>query len=345
MAKVSRHVRRAFALPLMLALSTTVTLVPASGKTTQAPLMIARQGSFSAGGTVVGDANKSIHCDHGYVEYQIPVHARKTSLFLWHSSSAQVWQQRWDGGEGYQSIFLRRGFPVYLWDGPRVGRGNWGCEDYTFKPRIGVDQLNFWGWRFGTAKGEWFPGVQFPKDDPAALDQAMRARYDEFDTDKNARLEAAAGAKAIDRIGPSVLVTNSAGGLRGMLAATQSDNVKAIVAYETPAFVFPEGEGPQGPTGPIDSARVPLADFMKLARIPIQIVWGDNIEKTFWADAVKLTRQFVDIVNAHGGHAEILMLPSIGIAGNTHIAFADLNNVQVAEQLSLFLKRNKLDLR
>jgi hypothetical protein len=29
--------------------------------------------------------------------------------------------------------------------------------------------------------------------------------------------------------------------------------------------------------------------------------------------------------------------------GNTHIAFADLNNVQVADQLSLFLKRNKLD--
>jgi hypothetical protein len=50
-------------------------------------------------------------------------------------------------------------------------------------------------------------------------------------------------------------------------------------------------------------------------------------------------------VNAHGGHAEILELPRIGIKGNTHLAFADLNNVAVADQLSAFLKRNKLDAR
>jgi hypothetical protein len=48
-------------------------------------------------------------------------------------------------------------------------------------------------------------------------------------------------------------------------------------------------------------------------------------------------------VNAHGGHAEVLMLPSVGLKGNTHIAFADLNNVQVADQLSLFLQKNHLD--
>jgi hypothetical protein len=58
---------------------------------------------------------------------------------------------------------------------------------------------------------------------------------------------------------------------------------------------------------------------------------------------VEMSKQFADIVNAHGGHAEVLMLPSVGVKGNTHIAFADLNNVQVADQLSLFLKRNKLD--
>src|SRR5690242_20352532 len=100
------------------------------------PIVIERQGSFTAGGTVVGDSTKSLHCDHGYVDYQIPVHARKTSLFLWHSSSTQVWQQRWDGGDGYQTILLRRGYPVYLWDGPRVGRGNMSCESRTYNPVI-----------------------------------------------------------------------------------------------------------------------------------------------------------------------------------------------------------------
>jgi hypothetical protein len=319
-------------------------LAAASGKGGKAPpIVLEKQGSFTAGGTVVGDSAKSLHCDHGYVEYQIPVNARKTSLFLWHSSSTQVWQQRWDGGEGYQSILLRRGYPVYLWDGPRVGRGNMSCESRTYNPVIGQDQRNFIAWRFGATPGEWFPGVQFPKDNAEAFDQAMAARYEEFDIAKNAHLEAEAAAKAIDRIGPSVLLTNSAGGWRAMLAALKSDNVKGIVAYETAAFVFPEGEGPQEPEGGFGPTHVSKDEFMRLTRIPIQLVWGDNTEKTTWVKQTDLSKHFVDVVNAMGGHAEVLMLSSAGLKGNTHIPFADLNNEQVADQLSLFLKKNKLD--
>jgi hypothetical protein len=332
--------RGTFALLLTLSLAGAAACLASA----PAPIMIEKEGSFTVGGTVIGDPAKgSLHCDHGFVDYQIPVHARKTGLFLWHSSSVQVWQQRWDGGEGYQQIFLRRGFPVYLWDGPRVGRGNMSCESYTYNPVVVQDQRNYIAWRFGPALGEWFPGVQFPKDNAEAYDQAMSARYDEFDIAKNAHLEAEAAAKAIDRLGPSVLVTNSAGGWRGLLAALKSDNVKGIVAYEMAAFVFPDGEGPQDPEGGFGPTHVPLADFMRFTRFPIQLVWGDNTDKTFWVKDVALSKQFVDLVNAHGGHAEVLMLPSVGLKGNTHIAFADLNNVQVADQLSLFLQKNKLD--
>jgi hypothetical protein len=318
----------------------------AAREASRPPIILARQGSFTAGGTVIGESEKTLHCDHGFVEYQIPVHARKVSLFLWHSSSVQVWQNRWDGGEGYQSIFLRRGFPVYLWDGPRVGRGNWGCEDYTYKAVPGRDQQNFTAWRMGSAYPNWFEGVQFPTKDAEAWNQATSARYDEFDIPKNAELEAAAAAKAIDRIGPSVLVTNSAGGWRALLAALHSSNVKAIVAYEDPGYVFPEGEGPDLKTGPFGPSHVSLDEFMKLTRIPLQFVWGDNIDKSpVWQGQFKLCQRFVEIVNRHGGHAEILELPKAGLHGNTHIAFADLNNVAVADQLSAFLKRNGLDAR
>jgi hypothetical protein len=344
-----RHMCRAFVLTLALCLSAAACVDAsfAAGKGgAQAPLVIARQGSFTAGGTVVSDASgNTLHCDHGFVDFQIPVNARKTALFFWHSSSAQVWQQRWDGGEGFQGIFLRRGFPVYLWDGPRVGRGNMSCESYTYEPIIGQDQRNYISWRLGPAPGEWFPGVQFPKDDPEAFARAMRARYMEFDFAKNAHLEADAAAKAIDRIGPAVLVTNSAGGWRAMLARLKSDNVKAIVAYEPAAFVFPEGEGPEGPEGGFGPTHVPIGQFKRLTQIPIQLVWGDFTENTFWVRNVELSHQFVRIVNALGGRAEVLMLPSAGVNGNTHIPFADLNNVQVADQLSLFLRKNKLDLR
>lgn len=314
----------------------------------QAPIAIAKQGSFAAGGRVLGEGGEqTLHCDHGFVEYQVPANPRAVSLFLWHSSSVAVWQNRWDGGEGFQSLFLRRGYPVYLWDGPRVGRANWGCEDYAYKAQLGRDQQNVSSsWRFGPKWGEWYPGVQFPTRDRAALDQAMRARYDEFDIVANVRLESAAAAQALERIGPSVLVTNSAGGLRALLTATQSANVKAIVAYENPGFLFPEGEAMDLAEGPLGPLHVPREQFLRLTRIPLQFVWGDNIDKSpLWTERLEHCRRFVALVNASGGHAEVLRLPEKGLHGNTHIPFADLNNVAVAGLLDEFLARNGLDER
>jgi hypothetical protein len=54
-------------------------------------------------------------------------------------------------------------------------------------------------------------------------------------------------------------------------------------------------------------------------------------------------RRFVAAVNAHGGDAELVHLPTIGIRGNTHLPFSDLNNVRVADLLSEFLKKHRLD--
>jgi hypothetical protein len=41
----------------------------------------------------------------------------------------------------------------------------------------------------------------------------------------------------------------------------------------------------------------------------------------------------------------LLHLPDIGVYGNTHFAFSDLNNVQIADLLSDFLKSKGLDKR
>jgi len=331
----------------LAALALACTAMSAVQAADQPPIMIARQGAFEAGGRVLGDPDKaSLSCDHGYVEYEIPVHPRAVSLFLWHSSSAAVWQRRWDGGEGFQSMFLRRGYPVYLWDGPRVGRANWGCDEYTYKPWMGRDQSSFLAWRMGSSYKQWFDGVQFPKDDPEAWNQAVRARYAEFDTVRNAQLETDAAAAAVDRIGPTVLVTNSAGGFRALLTALKSSSVKAIVAYENPGYVFPEGEGPQIKPGVFGPVYVSSAEFDKLTKVPMQFVWGDNIDKSKnWTAMRKLCQQFVDLVNARGGHAEILDLPKAGLRGNTHIPFADLNNAKVADLLSRYLHEQGLDAR
>jgi hypothetical protein len=274
------------------------------------------------------------------------VNPRRINLVMWHSAAATAWLNRWDGGEGYQSIFLRRGYPVYIWDGPRVGRANWGCEAHTYEPGAGRDQGNFVAWRFGEKYPEWFEGVQFPTKDPEAWNQASRARYLEFDTIENAQLQSDAAAKLMDKIGPSVALTNSAGGMRALLTALKTKNLAGIVMYEDVGYLYPEGEGPKDPQTGFGPIRVPLDEFKKLTRIPIQVVWGDNVEKAAtYRDNFRMSQQFVELVNKYGGRAQILRLSDAGLKGNTHIPFADMNNVAVADLLSKFLAEHGLDKR
>jgi hypothetical protein len=336
----------------MLRLARFATLVAAliagtSAAQTGDPIMIAKQGAFAVGGQILGDPDtSSLHCDHGVVEYQIPPNPRAVNLLMWHSASAVAWQQRWDGGEGYQSIFLRRGYPVYIWDGPRVGRGDWGCEANSYAPTVGQDQTNFNAWRFGVTYPDWFDGVQFPTTDPEAWNQATRARYQEYDTVANAELQSDAAATLTNRIGPTVALTNSAGGLRALLTAMKSDKLVGIVMYENVGYVFPEGEWSGEINGPFGPVVVPLEQFMALTKIPLQVVWGDHVDTSARHSAyLEQSKQFIESINRHGGHAELLMLREAGLVGNTHIPFADLNNVAVADLLSAWLRKQGLDAR
>ena len=319
----------------------------AQSQQANASITIQKQGSFAVGGQIVGDADaRSLHCDHGYVDYQIPANPRRMNLVMWHSAAATAWLNRWDGGEGYQSIFLRRGYPVYIWDGPRVGRANWGCTPQAYEPRVGQDQGNFVAWRFGAQYPNWFEGVQFPTKDPEAWNQASRARYVEFDTIENAQLQSDAAAKLMDRIGPSVALTNSAGGMRALLTALKTTNIAGVVMYENVGYLYPDGEGPGGPATGFGPIEVPLEEFRKLTKIPLQVVWGDNVDKSAsYSNSLKHSKLFVETINKYGGKAQLLMLPDAGLKGNTHIPFADMNNVDVADLLSKFLAENGLDKR
>jgi hypothetical protein len=325
-----------------------------------APIVLANSGGFVVGGRILAnprDPGQHHSCDHGYVEYFLPVNARSTSLVMWHSSSAQVWQNRWDGGEGFKDMFLRRNYPVYLWDGPRVGRANWSCEALTTNPAF-RDERNFTAWNFGPRYGQWWPDVQFPVDDQQSWQQATASRYEEFDRLKNIRIETDAAAVAADsgRLGNRIVyLTNSAGGLRAMLTATKAagDNIAGMVTYESIGYVFPLGD-PDSPApcedeeacgfGPIG---VPLDDFRKLTRLKsIQFVWGDHRSGAAAANSayVEQSRLCAKLINKYGGHAEVLMLgDDAGLKGSTHIPFADLDNVRVAKLLDDFLHEAGLD--
>lgn len=330
-------------------------------------LVIRDQGGRPFGGTVVGDpATGSIHCDHGYVEWQIPRNERRFPIVMVHASSTKTWDTTFDGRQGFRHIFLGRGFPVYITDLPRTGRAGQGCAPTAYMPRPDNDQASFTTWRLGLwlpgdPTPDFYPGVQFPTNKPSALDEFFRIQYPEFNAPENEQVETDALAMLLNEIGPSIVLTHSSTGIRGWITATKSAAVAAIVSYEPGAVVFPEGEVPP-PIARADGMRVtagnavPLADFMKLTKMPVQIVWGDYIPSELSATNVgpRLTldnrrinvlraKLFVDAINRHGGNAKNVMLPELGVRGNTHFPMLDLNNVRIADLLSQFLKEHGLD--
>jgi hypothetical protein len=159
-------------------------------------------------------------------------------------------------------------------------------------------------------------------------------------------LETDAAAVAVDsgKLGDSIVILgNSASGLRAQLTAVKSNSsrIKGIVAYESYGLVFPDNAGvePGDAFGPF---VVPLEDFKKLAKIPIQFLWGDHRDESF--EYLNQSRLAAEWINRYGGNAQVIKLgEDLGMKGTTHIPFADMDNEEVAVLLEDFLKENNLD--
>jgi pimeloyl-ACP methyl ester carboxylesterase len=301
-------------------------------------------GAYSFAGTVISNpAGLTSHCDHGYAEYFTPVGSKKLPIVMWHSSSTKTWQTAFDGREGWQPIFLRRGFPIFIIDLPRQGRASWGCEPLPANEMPTYrDQSSFAGFRFGTwtppAAPVWNPGVQEPQTEEV-LNEMARTRYPELNGLPFEQLESDAVSVLLNKIGPAILMGHSGSSRRTMWTAIKNPNVKGIVAMEG-SQLFPAGD----PGNPPGAVTVPEADFMKLVRIPILVELGDYLDSTASGQlAIASAKAFVQAVNNRGGKAKLLYLPDLGIHGNTHFAMSDLNNVQVADLVSEFFKDTGLD--
>lgn len=161
-------------------------------------------------------------------------------------------------------------------------------------------------------------------------------------------------AALFDKIGPGILVTHSQSGTLGWRTAIKSRNVRAIVSFEPGGdFVFPEGEAPSLTFSgrAFTPPTIPLSDFMQLTKLPIIVYYGDNIPEQpttnpgqdQWRVFRAVARQWRDAVNKHGGDVTLVELPAIGIRGNTHFPMSDLNNIEIANHLSAFLRTKGLD--
>ena len=332
------------------------------------PVTIAAQGSFFSGGSVIktegeyelhskdNPIGQTLHGDHAYVFYQIPEKAKKYPIVFLHGhgQSGKTWETTPDGREGFQTIFLRKGYGVCVLDQPRRGRASLGTEGTNINASpndiYAVNSL----FRLGIWP-DYFDTLQFDK---------SQETYDQFcrwqapNTGPFDMTVVSDGvAAALTDIGDNIFVTHSMGGGVGWMAASKSKNCKGIISYEPGSnFVFPEGEVPEPlPSShePLKGVGIPMERYEALTKMPIVIYYGDNIPESWceypgidaWRVRLDMAYIFAETINRHGGDCQVVYLPKDqGIKGNTHFPFADLNNSAIADLMEGFLKEKKLDI-
>jgi len=319
------------------------------------PMVIQEQGSFMIGGSILrDDEGNTFHGDHGYVFFQKPVEPRKYPLVFLHGifQSSKTWETTPDGREGFQNIFLRRGYSTYNMTHPRRGHAGRSTVESTMSP---VYDEHIWFTRFRLGKWpDYFEGVQFPRDS-VSLEQYFRQvtpNIGPIDFDVNAT----AVANLFDKLGGAVMVAHSQGGGHTWLAVQKTDNIKGIVAWEPGLFYsFPEDEPRPVVTGFKNYEReyimVSPEAFEKYTKIPTLIIYGDNTPAEEsgipmldeWGVRVKIAKLWAEVVNRHGGDVTVIHLPEIGIYGNTHFPFSDLNNIEMADLMEKWLKEKNLN--
>ena len=312
----------------------------AGGRPEPGPLTLARQGSFFVGGHDVRSDTLStlpayapsgtITVDQMYVRYQIPTDAAgHPPIVLIHGCclTGKTWETTPDGRMGWDEYLVRRGYPTYVVD--QVWRGRSAADPSAVNAvrsgKATSDQLPLvfsagheaaWAiFRFGRTYPEIYPGQRFPL---AALDEFWRQMVPDFSAalpTPNPTVPAL--STLAQRLGRAVLVSHSQSGIYPFQTATLNrKGLAALVALEPGA------------------CPAPSEDLAAYTDLPILVLFGDHVDESpRWAPRLVNCRAFVAAANQAGGRAELIVLPEIGIAGNTHMLMHDDNSLDIADLL------------
>jgi hypothetical protein len=313
------------------------------------PIVLKEQGSFYAGGEIFEIPSRIatpgadpepgfISINHVYVQYQIPQDQKHPyPIIMVHGGghTGKTYETTPDGREGWYTSFTRRGFASYVIDDPNRGRAC--CEptelhlvrmgllppDQLPNMNIYTKQQAYATFRFGPQYPDPYPGIRFPL---AAIDQyAPQWVLTYRDAEENDKITNGIIA-AIDAVdGPVIVMSHSQSGPRGLEAVlARANKVKAYVSIEPAGFAITSGY-----------------TAATLKNVPVFCVFGDNVElsgaATSWINAA---RSVADQLNAAGGNATVLELPTIGIEGNSHMMMMDNNNEKIADIIEAWIKDN-----
>ena len=275
------------------------------------------------------DRNGEFMVEQMYVQYFLPKNRKgKYPLLMWHGGglTGVTYESTPDGREGWMNMFIRKGWDTYVSDAVERGRSGFASPDVweNDSPIFLNYQDPYERFRIGQGAGSWnadpakrkpMPGTQFPLEAYGNYMKQTVPRW--LSTDK----PVLAGYLAlVDKVCPCVLLAHSQGGHFAFLAAEQRpDKIKAIVAVESanPGI---------------------LANASKLKDIPVLMLFGDYVDQhPRWAAYKKTDSEYAGAIKSAGGSAEVVMLPDLGIKGNSHMLMQEKNNAESAEVIQKWL--------
>ena len=321
---------------------------------TTAPVRALRRGRFWISGERVKHDSKTFQRGPMFVAWEAPERAaRPYPVVLVHGGGFQgtEWLDTPDGRPGWAQRLVEAGYATLIVDRPGHGRSP-----------LHTDIVGPIGPAFSYEGGRqiYFPPdpsgrhMQWPfaPDDAEAMDQfiagygpmpADLAVSEDMDADRLARL--------LDRIGPAILLTHSASGPSGWLAADRRPRlVKAIVSVEPmgPPFADIPNIGslrwgltaapltfdpPRTTPDAVRDADPATLRLPHLADLPIAVVTGDT---SAFAPA---SLPIVAVLKAGGAAAELLHLPDHGVTGNGHGLIYEKNSDAALQPVLAWLER------
>jgi pimeloyl-ACP methyl ester carboxylesterase len=267
-----------------------------------------------------------------YVQYLLPqVRKAKVPLLMWHGGgfTGVTYESTPDGREGWQTMFVREGWDVYVSDAVERGRAGWAMpEIFEGEPVFLTVDAPWNGWRFG-APGSWdpdpakrkaYPNIQFPLE---AYDNLIKQIVPRWTTTNKAIM--AGYNQLVEKVCPCVLLVHSQSGTFGYEAALANPaKIKALVIIE-------------------GTIRGNAATASKLKDVPILVLYGDNVDKSrMFSEQRDNNIRMAAVAKEVGGSIEIVNLPDVGIKGNTHFMMMEKNNAEIADYIEGWLIRRGL---